>query len=387
MNLDELHDELVRMGRRPVPAPRPELVRSLLDRIELDEDLPTPVPIQMARRDPWVRFRMVAVGAIAAALLSAVGLVSVFKDGGTEDITISAAPVSSLNQPNVPQDPSLAKEITVGNDASVTTEDGRYQALCPGEGTKIPTTKGVYVCHAGDTVLLVIVGGRIVDAGVEGVVTSEPPASTTTGAPGATVAPPPAQTPPARVPSASVVTTTTAPGTAPTTTAATPPPVDGGGSSPAPVTPSFTLNFTTPDEGAVTLTWDAYTGPNFARYVVLRTSSMSDRPDTPTYTPDSTTNKVADRTPASNTSYTERFVDVLPVGTSKVSYRVAVLEAGGNVLALSSTTTLELEWSMGPSEVLPPESTTVPPSPTTTSAPSPDGSPVTTAVTTATTTN
>ena len=54
------------------------------------------------------------------------------------------------------------------------------------------------------------------------------------------------------------------------------------------MTPSFTLDFTTPDEGSVTLTWDAYTGPNFARYVVLRTSSMSDRPDTPTYTPDNT---------------------------------------------------------------------------------------------------
>ena len=80
-------------------------------------------------------------------------------------------------------------------------------------------------------------------------------------------------------------------------------------------------------------------------------------------------------------------MDVLPVGTSKVAYRVAVLDASGNVLALSSTTTLELEWSMGPSEVIPPDSTTVPPSPTTTSATSPDGSPVTTAVTTATTTN
>ena len=42
MNLDELHDELVRMGRRPVPAPRPEFVKSLLDRIQLDEDLPHP---------------------------------------------------------------------------------------------------------------------------------------------------------------------------------------------------------------------------------------------------------------------------------------------------------------------------------------------------------
>src|SRR4051812_42953357 len=300
------------MGRRPVPAPRPEFVRSLLDRIELDEDLPTPVPIQMARRDPWARFRMVAVGAIAAALLSAVGLVSVFKDGGSKEITISAAPVSSLNQPNVPQDPSLTKEITVGNDASVTTEDGSYKAACPGEATKIPTTKGVYVCRAGETVLLVIVGGRVVDAGPEDGIEAPETPPTTTATPGPTIAPPPAQTvPPARVPSASVVTTTTAPGTAPTTTAATPPPVDGGGSSPVPVTPSFTLNFTTPDEGSVTLTWDAYTAPNFARYVVLRTSSMSDRPDTPTYTPDSTTNKVADRTPATNTSYTERFVDVL----------------------------------------------------------------------------
>jgi len=137
----------------------------------------------------------------------------------------------------------------------------------------------------------------------------------------------------------------------------------------------------------VTLTWDAYTAPNFARYVVLRTSSMSDRPDTPTYTPDSTTNKVADRTPATNTSYTERFVGVLPVGTSKVSYRVAVLDANGNVLALSSTTTLELQWSLGPSEVGPPASTTVPTSPTTTSTTAPDESPTNTVAATPTTTN
>ena len=85
---------------------------------------------------------MVAVGAIAAALLSAVGLVSVFKDGGTKEITISAAPVSSLNQPNVPQDQSLAKEITVGNDASVTTEDGSYKAACPGRGHEDPDHQG-----------------------------------------------------------------------------------------------------------------------------------------------------------------------------------------------------------------------------------------------------
>lgn len=380
MNLDELENELVRMGRRPVPAPRPEFVRSLLDRIELDEDLPTPVPIQMARRDPWARFRMVAVGAVAAALLSAVGLVSVLRDGGNgKEITISAAPVS-LNQPSEPQ----AKEITVGNDASVTTDDGSYRAACPAEGTKIPTTKGVYVCHAGEVVLLEILGGRIVGAGAEGSATAPETSPTTTATPGPTVAPPvPVTVPPTPGASVAVVTPTTTAGTpaTSTTTAVTPPPVGGGGTTPEPVLPSFALRFSTPDDGSVTLTWDAYTGPNFARYVVLRTSSMSERPDTPTYTPTNTSNVVAERTPVNNTTFTERFVDVLPLGTAKVSYRVAVLDAAGNVLALSSTTTLELEWSLKPSEVDPPPTTTAP-APTTTTSTVPDGdSPATTVAT------
>jgi hypothetical protein len=380
VNLDELHDELVRMGRRPVPAPRPEFVRSLLDRIELDEDLPTPVPIQMARRDPWARFRMVAVGAVAAAMLTAVGLVSVFRQGDGKAITISAARVSETRSEAPP------KEIKVGDDASVTTEDGSYTAECPSEGAKIPTTKGVYVCHLGETVLIVILGGHITEASVDGAAASDAPASTTTVAPGPSVTTSPSTTvTTTRGPSASVVTTTTKPGTPSTTStsAATPPPV-GGGSTPEQPSPSFKLRFTTPDAGSVTLAWDAYPGSDFARYVVLRTSSMSELIDTPTYTPDNPGNKVGELAPVTNTNFTDRF-DALVPGTQKVAYRVAVLDAAGNMVALSSTTTLDLEWTMGPSEV-PTTSTTTPASTTTTTSTVPDGSPATTAPTTPTTT-
>jgi hypothetical protein len=370
VNLDELHDELVRMGRRPVPAPRPEFVRSLLDRIQLDEDLPAPLPIELAprRREPWARFRMVAIGAVAAALLSVVGLVSVFRDGsGGKELTISASPVVN-SQVSVPP----AKEITVGSDGSVATEDGHYRAACPAEGTKIPTAQGVYVCRVGETVLLEIGGQRILFAGPEDG-SAGPDATPTTGAPGAEAGPGgpgPSVAPPAPVTvvptpgaSASVVTTTTAPGAPPTTTtsSSTPPPSGGGGVLPPLVAPSFALNFSTPAEGTVKLTWDKYAEPNFARYVILRTSSLTGRPDTPTYTPDDTDDVVAERTPVDNTTYAERFVDVLRPGTSEVSYRVAVLDAKGELLAMSSTTTLELEWTLKPSEEPTPSTTTAPP--------------------------
>ena len=153
---------------------------------------------------------MVTIGAVAAALLSAVGLVSVFRDGrGGKEITISASPVVN-SQVSVPP----AKEITVGSDGSVATEDGHYRAACPAEGTKIPTAKGVYVCHAGETVLLEIGGQRILFAGPEDG-SAGPDATPTTGAPaagpsgpGPSVAPPaPVTVAPTPGASASVVTT------------------------------------------------------------------------------------------------------------------------------------------------------------------------------------
>jgi hypothetical protein len=364
VNLDELHDELVRMGRRPVPAPRPEFVKSLLERIQLSEDLPTPEPIQLARRQPWARLRMVAVGAIAAAALSAVGVFSLLRDSGNRTSTvISASPVKSSE--------SAPRAISVSPDGEVNADDGTYDATCPAGDPKIPTVSGEVPCHEGDTLTLYIRDHRIEALDVSGAggneaaqpgvtTTSSSEGAATTAAPVTTVAPPPSTTvPPGGNAVASVVTTPGTVGTTPTTNRPDPVATPAPSTPTTTVSPSFELPYTLNDDG-VTLQWPVYPGGDFGRYIVLRTSSLTNLVETPAYTPDDHGDVVAEITARDQTTFTQVFENSLPVNTLVVLYRVAVLDKNGKLVALSTTTSMQLEWKLKPSADLPPTSS-VPP--------------------------
>ncbi len=86
-DLDDLRDELERLGRRPVPAPRAEFVDDLLARIVGDDatgEVPAPLPLRPAARRRFAQPRAVALVSVAAALLLAVGVVGMLvRDVGT----------------------------------------------------------------------------------------------------------------------------------------------------------------------------------------------------------------------------------------------------------------------------------------------------------------
>jgi hypothetical protein len=111
------------------------------------------------------------------------------------------------------------------------------------------------------------------------------------------------------------------------------------------VSPTFELA-SVPAIGGVTVTWPRYPGSDFGRYVVLRTVSTTDTADTPTYTPGDPRDVVGEPTNVDETSLTQVFDGRLADTTQRVAYRVAVLDKSGKLVALSSTLTLKLEWSL-----------------------------------------
>ena len=64
MSGHDLHEQLERLGRRPVPPPRPEFVESLLERIQLTDDLSEPAPVIYLRRQSWARARVAVAGVV-----------------------------------------------------------------------------------------------------------------------------------------------------------------------------------------------------------------------------------------------------------------------------------------------------------------------------------
>lgn len=374
MDTNELHEELLRMGRRPVPAPRQEFVEDLLARIKLAEDLPLPAPMQLVPRQPWARFRMVAAGAVAAALLAAVGLFSLAKEHSntptqlnlTQPMTLDGQPVSETS-----------KALEVSSDGKVTGPQpaGPIEATCK-EAASIKLQDNVFECKAGEQVQLTVENGRVVEAlnkvTQQHVVAGPAPAQTalaptstqpttptTTSQPNTTV---PADTPVGQA-KASVVTTPSS-----TTTTTQPMPTQITGGSPAAPT-TFDLSKIVSDS-LVTISWPQYASTGFSKYVVLQTiSNTTQLPDTPTWP----TNQVAAFPKADTTNYAVTLdgKSSIPVNTQLVSFRVAVVDANDQLLALSSPLTLQLQWTLKPSGDSSPgtTTTTTTTSTTTTAAP------------------
>jgi hypothetical protein len=203
-------------------------------------------------------------------------------------LLVAFGAVATLRQPQVStatlsaiSSETKSLDGTVNKDGTLATEtpDGRYEAHCV-RGGRVPTTGAAYECKTGEKVVLDVVGGAVVSI---------------------TGAGPPA----------------TAPGD---------------------LADSFALTRQTSGR-TLTLSWPETAASGAAGYVVLRTSSNDAevRPPLPQLPAD----KVADIA-LGTPSYVETFDGNLLPETQIATYRVAVVDGRGNVLAISSPLTLRL---------------------------------------------
>lgn len=365
MNTDELREELQRLGRQPVPAPRRDFVEGLLTRIQLAEDLAVPAPIQLVPRQPWAKFRMVAAGAVAAALLAAVGLFSLFQAGSPSrgGELAHATSVGAATQPGTLKVTADGR-VTLADNPDASVKDGTYSAECKQDARIQTRDSGSITCSKGEQINLTVESGQILVAQTSGTTGSStelavPTTVPTTSTPATSAAPGtgPTSTSPTSAPANPPATAAVTPASTTSTTAGTRPPASGdltpmgpGGvqSNGGTLSSSFALQQAQDTgDGSVTITWPPYAANADARYLVLRTISKDAKvdPQTPWYGETDPSSPVVATLEHGSTSYTAAFdgSDV-PVDTPKVSYRVVVVDAQGKPLAVSSTLTLELRW-------------------------------------------
>lgn len=171
-----LHEQLTDLGSRPAPAPRPEFVEALLDRLlndEVTDDLTVaPVVALDSRRRLVAKFAWVA--SVAAALVIAVAAVSLVSGGtsGQEGtaLALTAAPgVADGVQVTVDDNGYMARlpdEQASGRLEFVCTDDGHFKSAS-GEQ---------YVCVRDQAVTVVVRDKSIVAVeGLTPVATAEPP--------------------------------------------------------------------------------------------------------------------------------------------------------------------------------------------------------------------
>ncbi|MPY93696.1 MAG: hypothetical protein GEV08_11735 [Acidimicrobiia bacterium] len=285
MSEHDLHDQLERLGRRPVPPPRPEFVENLLARIQLTDDLSEPAPVIYLRRQSWARVRMAVAGVAAAVLLGAVGMLALAR-GGSEPGTSLPVEMASGNT-------SFA--ATVEDGRLVAPEDSPYEALQNGthnatcrQGGRLYLADGGYVdCDTDDTLELEIVDGRIMRATKVGPMIVEQPSTETSTA----------------------------------------------------VTQGEELELeSSAQSGGVRLEWTPATGASVEKYIVVSALGEGAPPapiDAPTGGP-------RDRAVSSTSLLVS--LDELTPSTDKVAYRVFAVAADGSVLAESGTLTLTLAW-------------------------------------------
>lgn len=154
MSDHDLHDQLERLGRQPVPPPRPEFVESLLARIQLTDDLREPAPVIYLRRQSWAKARLAVAGAAAAVLLGAVGMVALARGGedSGQQVSVSLASGQASEQ-----------EIDDGRGDYPDVDNGDREATCT-EGGKLEYVGGEITCATGEKILLTFKDGHIVDA-------------------------------------------------------------------------------------------------------------------------------------------------------------------------------------------------------------------------------
>ncbi len=307
MNRAELHDELVRLGSRPVPLPDHDRLEALEERLlrEFAAAVPSADPvttIASARR----RRRQVLVAGLTAAA-AALATAMVLSRGGETSYEVSAATGAVAMYP-----------------------DGARRTV-----------------QAGDHVP----AGGLIRTGPTGGVTIE---ETTVGADRVilldeekiTLLPAPPSAPPAEGQPAAPAATATAPATAaptaapvtlvPTIAPPAPPP------APAAVNPGpLSLSVTESRDGAQ-LSWTPTDAATFARYIVVRGTAGSDLLEDIVELPD---------------RQLTAFTDVGATTGVEFCYRVVAVDAEGLPVAESETITFVREGT-GSSNEIPPSTTT-----------------------------
>ena len=281
----DLHDQLERLGRRPVPPPRPEFVESLLARIQLTDDLREPAPVIYLRRKTWAGARVVFAGAAAAVLLGAVGMLALARGGSDPSTKVNVQAASGTAD-------TVSAEVEDGKlvvSSSEELEDGEHTATCT-QGGVLKYEGGSLDCDTGDMFILVTAGGKILSA---------------------TPIPSAVETPAEETP-----TTVTTPD----------------------------LELTSTEQGAgVSLIWSAATATGPTSYVVVRKVGGPEDAQPPAIAAPTDGEVRQEISQAGPVTVEESFEDLDPTN-DKVAYRVFALDSDGNVVAQSRTLILTLQW-------------------------------------------
>ena len=380
---DDLRAQLEKIGRLPVPEPRPEFTDSLLTRLHAIDQLsvaPVP-PAAPALHQPWLRMRMIAAGAVAAGILSAVGYITMLRP--TEvSVKLTAAFGSAeivRDAERIPAEEGVelqpGDEIWVGSGSEVHIGDERFAGGSRGvtvvvdKDGDLSTTERGGAPAGGESAPSEVAEEPTTSATAEVTTTTVEPSSTTDEQVASTPVPTEssASVPTTAAPVASSTATVAETSVVTTTVPVTP-------TAPTPVTPS-TLPSTTAVEnnhgtgserlrfevidqgtGSVVLQWERYDGEDFGQYVLLTVRGTD---ETTSYPVGTSRTRVVE---VIGDQRQTRFELTLPTGPGRVAYRIAVTNRTtervaadyGEMLAVSDEVELQLPQ--------PPTTVTLPPS-------------------------
>jgi hypothetical protein len=311
--MNDLDRRLREAGQAAVPPPDPAFATRLEHRLRAGVPVATEPALRPAPRP--LRHAWFPAAAVAAALAMVLGAVAVLRNGGEDVVRVASA-----------------------TDTVVVLPDGTVGPATPGlelpDGSRLQTGSEGHVV-AGETELGPKQEARDRKGTVKPSPTTVPPkpsepSNPPVTAPTATTVPPvKPTTPPSTRPTTVVTPTTKPPVVATPTTNPAPRPTDT-----KPTTTS-TMSGPTNTVGAlkleahykgetVKLQWSAYTGKNFAAYLVLR----ADSPAEPRYPVDNATTVVARITDPWATSFMETIAD--PAGRA---YRVVAVDSERRLIA------------------------------------------------------
>jgi len=283
MDDDELHEELRALGSGEQPEPDATFADALEERLRLLHGTVDGVSA------PSIPTRRRALWGVAAAVVIAVAF--------------AATITQRVSEP--------ATRLTSAIDTSLVLPDGSIVAAVA--GTDLPEGALLITGPRGSAV----VGGVSIPGNSQAIIRdgTAVPVSTIVTIPPSSPAPHPASSPPT---SPSTVTTA-----APTTRAESPPAKPSTTTAPAPKPEPVELVARREQVRAVALRWSTYRGPDFERYVLMRTTSGSDKRDTTTIVFTTEDRGVV------------TFRDQLPEGTDRAAYRVLALDDSGRVVGAS----------------------------------------------------
>jgi hypothetical protein len=308
--MNDLDRRLRQAGQATVPPPDPAFATMLEDRLRAGVLAPEPV-LRPAPRPAGRRW--VPVTSMAAALAVVLGAAVVVRGGGEQTVRVASATDTVVVLPDGtvgPATPGLelpdGSRLQTGSEGHVVageTELGPKQEATVNKGTvkPSPTTVPPKPSEPSDP---------------------PPTAPTATTLPVKPATPSTSPTPSTTKPRVSVTPSTTKPTTRPTDTK----PTTTSTSGPTTTVVALKLDARYRDT-TVKLQWSAYTGPNFAAYLVLR----ADGPAEPRYPIDEATTVVARITNPWTVSFMETIAD--PAGRA---YRVVAVDSERRLIGSTS---------------------------------------------------